>query len=66
VAIVVNTFCKGFIPKDIPNGGPTPGGFGTGMGLLLVALSLCGFVWIVDYFWGGNVGMQQPGEIAER
>src|SRR6202041_357902 len=45
VAIVVNTFCKGFIPNDIPNGGPTPGGFGTGMGLLLVALSLCGAAW---------------------
>jgi hypothetical protein len=49
VAIVVNTFCKGFIPNDIPNGGPndvpTPGGFGTGLGLLLVALSLCGAAW---------------------
>jgi hypothetical protein len=49
VAIVVNTFCKGFIPNggpnDVPNGGPTPGGFGTGLGLLLVALSLCGAAW---------------------
>jgi hypothetical protein len=42
VAIVVNTFCKGFIPNDIPNGGPTPGGFGMELGILLVALSLCG------------------------
>jgi hypothetical protein len=41
VAIVVNTFCKGFIP----NVGPAPGGFGTGLGLLLVALSLCGAAW---------------------
>ncbi len=45
VAIVVNTFCKGFIPNDVPNGRPTPGGFGTGLGLLLVALSLCGAAW---------------------
>jgi len=53
VAIVVNTFCKGLIPNggpnDIPNGGPsdvpTPGGLGTGVGLLLVALSLCGAAW---------------------
>jgi Nidogen-like/Divergent InlB B-repeat domain len=41
VAIVVNTFCKGLIP----NVGPMPGGFGTGIGLLLVALSLCGAGW---------------------
>ena len=91
VAIVVNTFCKGLIPNggpnDIPNGGPngfpkdvpTPGGFGTGLGLLLVALvvvrgsvdvqeatALGCFVWIADYFRGGDVGMQQLGEIAER
>jgi sugar lactone lactonase YvrE len=53
VAIVVNTFCKGFVPNDIPNGGPNngpnagpiPGGFGTGLRLLLVALSLCGAAW---------------------
>jgi hypothetical protein len=24
------------------------------------------FIWIVDYFRSGNVGVQQPGEIAER
>ena len=49
VAIVVNTFCKGFIPNggpsDGPNGGPTPGGFGMELGILLVALSLCGAAW---------------------
>ena len=49
VAIVVNTFCKAFVPNGFPNDGPnnvpTPGGFGTGIGLLLVALSLCGVAW---------------------
>ena len=41
VAIVVETFCKGSVPNDVP----TPGGFGTGLGLMLVALSLGGAAW---------------------
>ncbi len=41
VAIVVNTFCKGFVP----NFGPVPSGFGTGLGLLLATLALCGAAW---------------------
>ena len=45
VAIVVNTFCKGFVPNGVPNDVPMPGGFGTGIGLLLVALSLCWAAW---------------------
>jgi hypothetical protein len=45
VAIVVNTFCKGFVPNGVPNDVPTPGGFGTGTGLLLVALLLWGATW---------------------
>jgi len=49
VAIVVETFCKGFVPNGVPNGVPndvpTPGGFETGLGLLLMALSLCGAGW---------------------
>ncbi len=38
VAIVVQTYCKGFVP----NSAPMPGGFGTGLGLMLTMLSLCG------------------------
>jgi hypothetical protein len=30
------------------------------------AATVGGFVWIADNFRSGNVGMQQPGEIAER
>ena len=41
VAIVVETFCKGSVPNVVP----TPGGFGTGLGLMLLALSLCGAAW---------------------
>jgi len=42
VAIVVNTFCKGFVPNFEPT---LPGGFGGGMALLLASMSLCGAMW---------------------
>jgi hypothetical protein len=41
VAIVVQTFCKGSLPNFVP----MPGGFGTGLGLLLATLCLCGAAW---------------------
>jgi hypothetical protein len=41
VAIVVNTFCKGSQPNFVP----MPGGFGSGLGLLLATLCLCGAAW---------------------
>jgi hypothetical protein len=41
VAIVVETFCKGSLPNFVP----MPGGFGTGLGLLLATLCLCGMAW---------------------
>jgi hypothetical protein len=41
VAIVVNTFCKGSQPNFVP----MPRGFGTGLGLLLATLCLCGAAW---------------------
>ena len=41
VAIVVETFCKGSLPNFVP----MPGAFGTGLGLLLATLCLCGAVW---------------------
>ena len=41
VAIVVETFCKGAVPNFVP----MPGGFGTGLGLLLTTLCLCGAAW---------------------
>jgi Divergent InlB B-repeat domain len=41
VAIVVETFCKGSLPKFVP----TPGALGTGLGLLLATLCLCGLAW---------------------
>ena len=41
VAIVVETFCKGSVPNFVP----MPGGFGTGLGLLLATLCLCGMAW---------------------
>ncbi len=41
VAIVVETFCKGSIPNFVP----MPGAFGTGLGLLLATLCLCGMAW---------------------
>ena len=43
VAIVVNTFCKGFVPNFEPT---LPGGFGGGMALLLASMSLCGAMWM--------------------
>jgi len=43
VAIVVNTFCKGFVPNFEPT---LPGGFGDGMALLLASMSLCGAMWM--------------------
>jgi Divergent InlB B-repeat domain len=42
VAIVVNTFCKGFVPNFEPT---LPGGFGGGMALLLASMLLCGAMW---------------------
>ncbi len=41
VAIVVETFCKGSVPNFVP----MPGGFGTGLGLLLATLCACGMAW---------------------
>jgi hypothetical protein len=41
VAIVVETFCKGSLPNSVP----MPGGFGTGLGLVLATLCLCGMAW---------------------
>ncbi len=41
VAIVVETFCKGSLPNFVP----MPGGFATGLGLLLATLCLCGAAW---------------------
>jgi hypothetical protein len=41
VAIVVETFCKGSVPNFVP----MPGGFGTGLGLLLATMCLCGATW---------------------
>jgi sugar lactone lactonase YvrE len=41
VAIVVQTYCQGFVPSSRP----MPGGFGTGVGLMLATLSLCGAAW---------------------
>lgn len=41
VAIVVETFCKGFVPGFRP----IPGSFGTGLGLVLATLLLAGAVW---------------------
>jgi sugar lactone lactonase YvrE len=41
VAIVVETFCKGSLPNFVP----MPQAFGTGLGLLLATLCLCGSVW---------------------
>jgi len=43
VAIVVNTFCKGFVPNFEPT---LPGGIGGGMALLLASMSLCGAMWM--------------------
>jgi len=41
VAIVVETFCKGSLPNFVP----MPQAFGTGLGLLLATLCLCGAAW---------------------
>src|SRR6202050_59848 len=41
VAIVVETFCKGWVPNFVP----MPGAFGNGLGLLLATLCLCGMAW---------------------
>jgi sugar lactone lactonase YvrE len=41
VAIVVQTYCQGLVP----NFGPMPSEFGTGLGLMLATLSLCGAAW---------------------
>ncbi|MGB8541964.1 MAG: hypothetical protein WCD49_10055 [Candidatus Acidiferrales bacterium] len=41
VAIVVETFCKGSVPNFVP----TPGGFATGLGLLLATLCLGAMAW---------------------
>jgi trimeric autotransporter adhesin len=41
VAIVVETFCKGWVPKFVP----MPGAMGNGLGLLLATLCLCGMAW---------------------
>jgi hypothetical protein len=41
VAIVVETFCKGSVPNFVP----MPGGLGTGLGLFLATLCLCGMAW---------------------
>jgi hypothetical protein len=41
IAIVVETFCKGFVPGFRP----VPGGIGTGLGLVLATLLLVGAVW---------------------
>jgi hypothetical protein len=43
VAIVLNTFCKG---TTTPQFGPAPGGFGGGITLLLLGLTLGGVVWM--------------------
>jgi Bacterial Ig-like domain (group 2) len=42
VAIVLNTFCTGTTTAQV---GPAPGGFGGGIALLLLSLTLGGFVW---------------------
>jgi trimeric autotransporter adhesin len=41
VAIVVETFCKGSLPNFVP----MPGASGTGLGLLVATLCLCGMAW---------------------
>jgi hypothetical protein len=42
VAIVLNTFCRGTTAAASV---PRPGGFGEGLALLLLSLTLGGFVW---------------------
>ena len=55
VAIVVETFCKGAVPNFVP----MPGGFGTGLGLLLTTLCLCGAAWTYKKQprWAVSIGL---------